>query len=528
MAKAPIARQLGDDYQAGLFWFHACRLFLPFEQVSRVGFELDQPAGFDDVSVEYAAPQPDGRGASYEIDYFQSKFHVAQTGAFRHESLIDPGFIGSTSTSLLQRLQAAHNATVARGVRCRFTVVSPWPIHPDDPLASLRDHTTDGFRLEHLADGKTVSSAMGNVRISWRQHLNLASDDDLYALLKAFRLAAGSWSFESLRAAVNERLYWAGFRPMKGQQISNPYDDLIAKAYYAGMREFDRQSLQELAEREGLWEGPPRREEDRPRVVAVRSFTRWTQQIADAADAFLDLAPLFSGRVILDDAHWSNHVLPQLAEFLESAVGGEHPTYDLHVDAHTSIAFAAGYALAKVPAVVTPVQRTGPSSSIRWSPAPARPSATALWSVTEHPRSGGEPGHLALALGVTHEVVEDVRSYLDRTGSTVGRVLEIVPSTGVGRFAVRDGAHAWALADELAKLLRGYRHQRALGSPLHVFASVPNALMFFVGQHAPAFGPCQLYEYDYDGGVLGAYSPSLRLPTTRAQDAPAPEGGIRA
>ena len=197
MAKAPAARQLGDDYQARLFWYHACRLFFPHHNVATVGFEADEPLGFDDVFVTYRAPQPDGWGAFVNHDYFQSKFHVAQTGVFSYTSLIDPAFIVANA-SIFQRLRVAQEKAREQGLRGRYTLVSPWPVHPDDPLAILREFTNDGLRVRHLAEGKTVASAMGEVRLAWRNHLGLATDEELFELLSTFRLAAGSWSFDGL------------------------------------------------------------------------------------------------------------------------------------------------------------------------------------------------------------------------------------------------------------------------------------------------------------------------------------------
>ncbi len=47
---------------------------------------------------------------------------------------------------------------------------------------------------------------------------------------------------------------------------------------------------------------------------------------------------------------------------------------------------------------------------------------------------------------------------------------------------------------------------------MHLFAAAPNAFLFYLAQHARTFGKTVIYEYDFEGGELGAYSPSLTFP----------------
>jgi hypothetical protein len=76
---------------------------------------------------------------------------------------------------------------------------------------------------------------------------------------------------------------------------------------------------------------------------------------------------------------------------------------------------------------------------------------------------------------------------------------------------VLDGNHALFLAEELAVLLK-QRSREERASRLHIFASAPNGLMFFLGQMGKAFGPCELYEYHFESNALGAYQASLSFP----------------
>jgi len=67
------------------------------------------------------------------------------------------------------------------------------------------------------------------------------------------------------------------------------------------------------------------------------------------------------------------------------------------------------------------------------------------------------------------------------------------------------------LVEELASLLKHRtRDERAV--KLHIFASAPNAFMFFLGQMAKGFGQCTMYEFDFDNNALGAYQASISFP----------------
>ena len=118
---------------------------------------------------------------------------------------------------------------------------------------------------------------------------------------------------------------------------------------------------------------------------------------------------------------------------------------------------------------------------------------------------------VAMAVGITRPVTEDVEIYLEREGVAVRRILPVTFAAGAGQARVRDGLHALALAEDLAaKIRRRTVHEH--DGVLHLFISAPNALLFYLGQLARDFGPVQLYEFEFGSGKRGAYLPSLRLP----------------
>ena len=119
---AVVARQLGDDYQARIFWLEACRLFSQYSKVAHVAYEFKRFKSFDDVAVFYSSPIPDEQGGRITADYYQAKYHVHWGSSLTWEALIDPKAMNLSSFSLLERLYDA--ATDSRSSDVRFNLIS--------------------------------------------------------------------------------------------------------------------------------------------------------------------------------------------------------------------------------------------------------------------------------------------------------------------------------------------------------------------------------------------------------------------
>jgi hypothetical protein len=250
---AVVARQLGDDYQARIFWLEACRLFSRYSKVARVAYEFKGIKSFDDVAVFYSSPIPDERGRSINADYYQAKYHVDSRSNLTWEALIDPEAIGASSVSLLERLNFAASDSGSSGAR--FNLISAWPIHPENGLAELVSRRNGELRLEKLFDGTTDASAMGKIRKAWRERLKLKTDVDLEKMVTSFRIHAPYRSLDDLRKELNFRLEFAGLKPVDDGHVGHLYDDLIRKLHANGTHEFDRDALRSCCEGEGLWIG---------------------------------------------------------------------------------------------------------------------------------------------------------------------------------------------------------------------------------------------------------------------------------
>jgi hypothetical protein len=246
-------------------------------------------------------------------------------------------------------------------------------------------------------------------------------------------------------------------------------------------------------------------------ALGVRSFTRWAEAMEDETDRLLRLEKYFEERKIKDPDLWRTAVYPELEGFLMGSMKERRP-YHLHLNTHVSVAFACGYVLDPKSGVdVAPVQRTSSGPEL-WRPDLGTADADdGLWDCDSV--NLNRPGaDVALAVSVTHPVLEEVQTYVDQELPGVGRILAFTVLPKTAHDSVRDATHGWRLAGELAQSIRTGRTTEERTSRLHVFAAAPVGFMFFLGRISRGVGRCILYEYDLESGALGAYMPSLAFP----------------
>ncbi len=508
MAMAIAARTAGDDYQARLFWLQACRLLLPRpDGVEQVGFETGGVKAFDDVVTYYVDGHSDEDGLPLRADYFQVKYHVDAAGALTVDSLCDPAFVSGTSFSILQRLLDGQREYAPDDTGARFILYSNWDVDPRDELAGLVREERISWRILARGGGR---ARMGRIREKWRHHLELESDEELRVVLQALRIRRGP-DLRGLGELLNDKLQLAGLRPASPDDPVHPYDDLTRKLLRKGQTLFGARGLEAVCRAAGLWTGHVFAGSGSYKV-GIRTFTRATEYLDRDMDAVLSLWEHFDGRRIRRPEEWQSVIMPAVADFLRATLSGRS-SCELHLHAHLSVAFAAGYCLdPKTGVDVTPVQSTAGASRQRWHADP-RPNLgeyeSAEWSEEVVDETGAD---VALAISLTYDVAADVRAYVDEKLPHVRRVVSFRPSRGPGPGAVRDGTHALWLAGHVANFMKTSRTRDERRGAVHVFAAAPGAFMFFLGQLGRSFGRCTLYEYDFDSNAPGAYEPSITFP----------------
>ena len=490
-----------------MFWLQACRLFERHTKVARVGYEIDDVPHFDDTSVVYVEPIRDAHGEVVSADYYQIKWHVDLGGALTCDALTDPSFIGSKTTSLLQRLHEAAKTTSARNETARFNFVTTWSIPADDALANLVSGRDGELRLDVLY-GQSISRRFSRLVDRWSCHLGL-DEDELRIVLAQFRLHTNSPSLDDLTRTLSGNMARVGFRAVEHGSRANPYDSLLGRLLSEGRNMFTAQEIQSICDQEGLWTGPDSAG-DAP-IVGIRSFLRFAEHMEDEVDHLLDLTDLFNGREIYTPEHWNAKVGPKIREFMPSSVALLHQCR-LHLSSHSSIAFAAGYELdLKSGTQVSLVQNTASGRSI-WELSPGAATChTNPWDVTEI-SANPEGGEVGIVLSVTHDACSEVLAHVQDHIPQLGELLVFTIRPDIGPMAVKDGIHAWRLAQEVVKVVRERYPRRTPEDPLHLFSAAPNGLVFFVGRLARSLGPIQLYEHAFESGWPTRYQKSLSLP----------------
>jgi SMODS-associated and fused to various effectors sensor domain/CHAT domain len=245
--------------------------------------------------------------------------------------------------------------------------------------------------------------------------------------------------------------------------------------------------------------------------LGIRSFIGHGQEMVAEADRLLALDPYFDGRRVRHASLWRAAILPELARFLGDAAATRRP---LHLNLATlpSIAFAAGYVLEAKGGYDILVRQRGLTGTADWRAAGGAPAAGPLWPIHESlPHAAASPD-VAVAIGVTTKVLDDVRAFLARSGIAVGRILHASFGDACGQTVVRDGEHAAQLAQSICQLIAARTGAEKSGT-VHLFVAAPNALVFFLGQMARGLGRIHLYDHDHEApGVEGAYIPAFELP----------------
>ncbi|MES2571899.1 MAG: SAVED domain-containing protein [Verrucomicrobiota bacterium] len=507
MAKANTARMQGDDYQTYYFWLKACDLFLTNRGVEKVALEQTGVKAFDDVVVYYRAGANFDGDEPINADYFQVKYHVAANGAITAVGLTEPSFINATSVSLLERLQSAQKAYAPDGKGARFHLYSPWTVHPDDRLAEIYSQYDGRLNLDKLFSGKKTHK-FGKVRELWKKHLKLSTDEELKAVVTPLRLITGGM-MSTLQDQLSGAVQLAGLAPLsKGTRLKH-YDDLARKLMAEGVIEFDRDALEAICRRENLWNGGPAMTIEAIRV-GIRTFKRGAGQLGGQQEHFLDLLDRFDGRNLQAGRTWENDILPVVRDFLETNLEGKKRCL-LTLATHLTIAYVTGHTLDPKMGVEIILLQNGSNGEHAWTFDDETSSADhgPEWKVEEV--ALGDGPEQAVAISLTHDVQLDVAEYLRKDRPQIGSIIHFTAANGFGQGAVKGGAHARRLAEELVRVVREERTTAGRATPLHLFVSAPNAFVVALGRLGRALGKVSLYEHDFGSGLTGAYAPSLTI-----------------
>lgn len=248
------------------------------------------------------------------------------------------------------------------------------------------------------------------------------------------------------------------------------------------------------------------------RKVSIRSFSRGTDNIHTNAEFSICLVDMFKGRYLKEGLCWNENIYSQLVSETTKAINDQDLKYQLHINAHTSIAFAMGRLLDSKSGIhAFPIQRTANYGEQLWE---IKKSSKAydLWDINwlEGCPVNKYNFDCVLIVNVTHDITNQVEEYLLDENIEVNRKI-ICKLSGQCNSAITNGEHAQQLSDEISKVLTQRTREERLGR-LHVFISAPIGFVYYLGSVSRGFGKIVLYEYDYEQNITGTYSPSIMFP----------------
>lgn len=504
MGKQITARMLGDDYQALFFWLKVCDMFQPHNNIEKVAYEYDQIKAFDDVVVFYNEKILDKSMTPIAADYFQLKFHVTNSEYFTYENLMDPKAINATSVSILQKVHNAQKEFTPSGENFRFHIVTTWHPHPDDALKELISNEDGQIRLDRLSKGG-IRSKFGKVREAWKEHLGIATDDELMTALQPVRFKLGTRTITELQEQLNNSLLMTGFKPISKTSVTNPYINIIQSYLKAGVSVFNRESIIDICRKEELLTGRSIINLKASKI-GIRSFSRYSEYLDDEMDQMTCLLEHFNDRTIKNDTDWNGVVHPKVEAFLKESTK-DKKEYHLHLETHASIAFLAGRFLEPKSGIkVYPVQ-SSQDGRVVWEKSEVLEENYPDWNVQEEELDNAGDD-IAVVIAVRHKILEDVKYFIEQNELPIKKLIVLTPGDNPGADVIKNGTHAWLLADKLATQINNRNFDDRKGH-MHFFMSGPNGLSFFIGQLSKAFGEFTLYEYNFEQRKPGDYRASI-------------------
>lgn len=246
--------------------------------------------------------------------------------------------------------------------------------------------------------------------------------------------------------------------------------------------------------------------------IGVKSFTRRAEDLEENLEEdtgiCLSFLNKFDERIIKDEYDWNKDIYTNLKKFLLTNTNNKH-AYQIFLDAHASIAFAAGRILDSKSGInIFPMQKSSIDGTVLWDVKPSSKRTYANWDISQE-KFNENQGDSALVLNVTRNIYCDVVKFIKESNLSIGRIINCTLSdVGATNFSIENGTHAAILANSVYDAV-GERSTEERRATLHIFAAAPNGFMFFLGQNSVGFGKCILYEYDFEQKKSCTYSASI-------------------
>ncbi len=240
--------------------------------------------------------------------------------------------------------------------------------------------------------------------------------------------------------------------------------------------------------------------------IGILSFRRGTDPIQQEMQT-LDLRDKFDGRCLKRGLNWNVDIGIPVQKYL-NANTNHYTAYQIYIDAHAAIAFAAGRVFdTKAGVDICPVQKTTSGSEL-WDANISGHTEYPQWDI-EQKVNNENSSDTALILNLSHIIEADVIRYIRSNNIPIRNTYIFTPHINGGTvLSVKNGTHALLLVTELIKVLSS-RDSQEKQAYIHIFASAPNAFMFILGQQSRTLGKCIIYEYDFEQRGNCSYIPAI-------------------
>lgn len=499
----------GDDYQALVFWEQACRLLRGLDDIEAIEIESEDLKSVDDVVLYFKDGHVDNQGHPIRIEGYQVKYHVDYRDCLRAASLIEPSFINASKVSFLKRAFNLWNRYRNEGVSIVF--FSPWGIDPHDALGTLVSNEDGRICTEALSKAGSRSKN-GKTLELWRKHL-CADRDTALSFLDSIHLVTAEQKGRLLEH-VNNSLTLAGLSPISSEDLINPYLALARTLIEGNHTRLTREQLTLLCQKSKLWQGSPMNL-GKAKKIGVRSRFRGTEEFDQWTESRLDLLDKFDGRLLKRGLNWDGDVFAPLNAFLQSQLKlGDR--CELWMPVHSTIATAIGYILDSKQGIDVHVRQTMVSGTEIWKNSLPFGGTGMYGEWVTNDQAMGNGDDVAIAISVTHDIFEDVQSYLQDNRLGVSKIRHFLHPKH-GKQAIATQEEATILTEKIIESVRQFKRESvkresARTSVLHLFTAMPNFMAFALGQRLRTLGRVQLYEHNFESGYGADYMPSLQLP----------------
>jgi hypothetical protein len=248
-------------------------------------------------------------------------------------------------------------------------------------------------------------------------------------------------------------------------------------------------------------------DKNKPIQVVIRSFKHYSEEPDDQVDKDKTLCLLdrFKNRQLVKGT-WED-VKQEIKTFLTQTIKAGY-RYDFFIPLHSSLAFFVGRFLDPKCGAEINIYQSSPRRELWKLSKKFEHKNEKIWTLEEY-RVRDNGRELAAAVSVTHNVQEDVEAYVKHQNPDISHIIHLKLDK-IHPGAIKDVSYAYeASYTALAKLKEKYFQMGS--SRLHLFLSAPNVFTFILGQQSSLLSNITLYEYDFDAGTSGAYTPSITI-----------------